>query len=168
MVFLFIQRTGSRILVFDEWYYSKQLPDEAINDILQKCIHWFGYRGDDQDAADDIPKEEREPKKLPSIACGSPEAKVLQRHLRAANIPVRCRRVPTVIEGINNLRQLVKDGKGHRSLQIHSRCRNTIDELSSGYVYPKGKRFSSTEKPEDKNNHAADSLRDWAWVRARV
>lgn len=151
---LFIQRTGTRVLVFDELYHSKHLEEECVREVVDKCREWFG---EDEDGR---------PLKLPELAVGSPEANALHKHFHKANITVRTKAIPTVVEALKPVRALIKDGQGVRTLQVHPRCRNLIDELTSGYRYPPGSGRSSAEKPLDENNHACDALRDWTWSRA--
>lgn len=142
---LIIQRTGERILVADELYHRQHLAETCVGELVALC------------------KERAWP--LPEIAVGSPEAKELQARLRMANIPVRTQ-PHEVVQGINVLRRLICDGQGYRTLLVNRRCRNLIWEMTEGYQYAEG-RCSLTEKPQDGNDHAADALRYWAYVRAR-
>jgi hypothetical protein len=143
---LFIQRQPTRILVFDEIYHSRHLPEVCVSEVVERCKS-NGWS-------------------LPEIAVGSPEAKVLQAHFRTADIPVRSR-PHEIIEGVNHVRELICDGNGYRALQVHrTRCPNLLRELMEGYVYPEGSRRDN-EKPLDGNEHAADALRYWAWLRGK-
>ncbi len=144
--FLLIQRTGTRILVFDELYHRGHLAETCAQELVTRC--------------------EQQGWPRPQIAVGSPEAKELQARLRLADIPVRT--MPSkIVDGIAVVRRLILDGNGYRVLQVHRRCRNLISELTEGYQYPEGKH-SDAEQPVDKNNHAADALRYWAVMRART
>ena len=172
---LFIMRRSTEVIVFDELYHSRHLQEECIQEVIDKCIFYFGSKLDD--LSDDELKKlsnvdrtalSETPRRLPAIAVGSPEAKVLHRHFRKVNIPVRTRGIPTVVEALEPVRRLIKDGNGYRALKVHAKkCKNWIEELTGGYQYPEGSARTSSEKPLDKNNHACDALRDWAWIRAR-
>lgn len=149
---LFIQRTGAEILVFDELYQTKRLPEETIADIKAKM------------AEHGLP--------LPELAAVSHEAVELQRRLREADIVARSwlaskggAKSPR-LEAITLTRQLICDGKGVRSIKIHRRCKHLLDEISAGYKYPEGAK-STTEKPVDGNDHAVQALEGWCWLRAR-
>lgn len=142
---LFIQRGDSEILVFDEIYHSRHLAEVCIAETIRRC--------------------EQNGWPLPELAVGSPEAKEIQKRFINAGIPVRYR-PHQIVEGINLVRSLIKDGNGYRTLKVHPRCKNLISELTQGYIYPEqGGRMD--EVPLDENNHACDALRMWAWVRVR-
>jgi len=143
---LFIQRTGTRILVFDELYHSRHLGETCVGEVVERC------------------KQNGWP--LPELACGSPEAKDLQQRFRMANIPYRFM-AHKVVEGIKVVRKLICDGQGVRSLQVHRRCKNFISEFTEGYQYPPEGTKSDDEKPIDGSDHCADALRYWTWLRAR-
>jgi phage terminase large subunit len=190
---LFIQRSGSTIHVFDEIYISRELAEVTVDRVVDMMGQYFGYKlicsnCDNVERwigstathcsncgvlmVDDNQKPPKDlvvgPWQLPSIAVGSPEAKELQARFRRANIPVRKKAIPSVVEAINNVRPLIRAGDGYRALKVNGRCKNFINELTDGYRYPeKGKRRDS-DKPLDENNHACDAFRDWAWLRART
>lgn len=150
---LFIQRTSTRVYVFDEIYQSRRLGEQSVQAVRDRMAQWFG-------------EVEGQPAKLPEIAIGSPEAVELHKHFRRADIVARA--VPhKVVEGIKVVRQLIRDGNGYCTLQVSPRCRNFIDELTSGYQYPPEGSRGDDEKPLDGNDHAADAFRYWAWVRGR-
>ncbi len=154
-VFLYIQKTPSQILIFDEQYHSHHLEETCVSEMVDYCKEKWGLDKDGK------------PNKLPEIACGSPEAKTLHTYFRKANIPVRSIPIPSVVEALKPIRKLIKDNNGVRVLKVHVRCKRFIEEMVQGYRYPEGGTKSSTEKPLDQNNHGPDALRDWAWVRAR-
>lgn len=147
---LFIQRTGSHILVFDELYHSRHLAqvcvDEAIK--LGGAYAWTSSR------------------KLPEIAIISPEAKELRERLRMADIPARGGD-NDVLNGIEAVRAFICDGNGYRTLKVHRRCKNLIRELTETYLYPDGSNARrNVEKPADGGDHACDALRYWIKTRA--
>jgi len=171
---LFIWNTPTRVIVFDEIYHSRHLQETCISETVDKCIAYFGSKLDELEGAerDKLSADERDalrriPARLPEIAVGSPEAKVLHRHFRRANIPVRTKGIPSVVEALEPVRILVKDANDYRALKIHKRCKNLIDEISGGYQYPAGSSKRDSEKPLDENNHACDALRDWCWMRIK-
>jgi phage terminase large subunit len=143
---LFIQRTADRILVFDELYHSHHLPEVCVGEVLDLCAK----RG--------VPR--------PEIAIIPTEAVTLRERLRAADIPARPG-THKIVYGIAAMRSHILDGNGHRTLQVNRRCRNLLNELTSGYKYPEAGSRRDTEVPIDKDNHAVDALRYWVWVRAR-
>jgi len=102
---------------------------------------------------------------IPEIAVGSPEAKEMQGRFRLADIPAR-NKVHQVKDGIDLVRSLILDGNGMRLLKVNRRCKNLIREITEGYVYPEGGKRDA-EKPLDGNDHAADALRYWCFLRAR-
>jgi phage terminase large subunit len=142
---LFIQRTGTQILVFDELYQRSTLAERSVQDVKDRC------------------EENGWP--LPDIAIGSPEAKELQARFRLGDIPFRFQS-HKIVDGLAVLRRLIQDGNGYRALKVHSRCRNLLWELTEGYQYPEGTK-GLHEKPVDGNDHACDALRYWCYVRAR-
>jgi len=142
---LFVQQTGSGVLIFDELYHRQHLAETCVGEVLKRC------------AENSWP--------VPELAVGSPEAKELQARFRMADIPARGSS-GDVVQGINHLRGLFCDGQGHRHIRVHRRCRNLIQELTELYVYAEGKRTLS-EKPLDGNDHAADALRYYCSVRCR-
>ena len=103
---------------------------------------------------------------LPQIAVGSPEAIELREYFRRANIPARGEQSP-IVEGLKIVRRLICDNNGYRALRVHRRCANLLRELQGAYQYPAGSSGSVGETPLDKDNHAADALRYWVWLRAR-
>lgn len=154
---LFVQRTGTRILIFDEIYHSRHLGETCVSEVIQRCGERWGW-------ADEETKTR--PARMPEIAVGSPEAKDLQERFRRADIPYRAE-THKIVEGIKVLRRLICDGQGYRALQVHRRCRNLIRELTEGYQYPAEGTKSDDENPLDGNDHACDALRYWTWLRAR-
>ena len=144
---LFIQRKSTHILVFDELYHSRHLGAVCVGEVVERC------------------KARGWP--TPQIAVGSPEAVELREVFRQANIP--CRVEPhKIVEGIQVVRRLVRDGQGYRSLRVHKRCTNLLREMREGYRYPEGdKPRRNEEVPLDQDNHASDALRYWCWVRSR-
>lgn len=143
---LFIQRTPDRILVFDELYHSHHLPEVCVGEALALAAD----RG----------------LKKPEIAIIPTEAVTLRERFRASDIPARPG-THKIVDGIGVLRSHILDGNGHRTLQVNRRCRNLINELTSGYKYPEQGSRKDTEVPIDKDNHAVDALRYWVWTRAR-
>jgi hypothetical protein len=170
---LFVQRTGTQILVFDELYHTRHLGETCVREVLNKCIERAGLTLPDELQSAENEKiavwcregTDKPRVQLPEIAIGSPEAKELEQHFRLADIPYRYQ-PHEVVEGIKVVRRLICDGQGIRTLKVNRRCRNLIWELTEGYQYPPGAKADS-EKPADGNDHAADALRYWCWMRAR-
>lgn len=167
---LFIQRDGARVFVFDEIYETKTLDEASVRHVLERCAHWCNVA---------LPEDwqtltleqcaswcRAEGVALPELAIGGSESIQLMKRFMRADIPARGG-THVITEGISHMRRMICDGQGYRSLQIHRRCSNLLREMTQGYRYPEGTKRRDTEKPEDANNHAADALRVWAWMRAR-
>ena len=175
---LFIQRTGSRILVFDELYHSRHLEEVCVAEVVERCGAWYGWRWLDEAGRDvDEPEDAaaalargwtKKARRLPDIAVGSHEATQLHKRFRSANIPSRTALHP-IVDGIRLVRRLMCDGNEYRTAKVNRRCRNLISEITEGYVYPDAESSrKDSEQPVDENNHAVDALRMWAFLRARV
>jgi len=63
--------------------------------------------------------------------------------------------------------RLIKVASGYRALRVHRRCVHLLAELQGGYQYAPGNATHDHETPLDRDNHGADALRYWAWMRAR-
>lgn len=183
---LFIQRQANGdILVFDELYETKRLEEESIRAIFDKCLHHFGsaefgeqlaannIEWDNLDVLERAETCARYKLPTPEVAAVSHEAVALQNRLRGANIPARNwlsvkagGGESTRLAAITLTRSFICDGKGYRALKVHRRCRKLLDEIRAGYKYPEGKHGLET-KPEDGNDHAANALESWIWLRAR-
>lgn len=183
---LFIQRQANGdILVFDELYETKTLEEETILHIFDRCLAHFGngafgealannhIEWDSLDVAQRAEVAGRYGLPMPELAAVSHEAVALQQRLRKANIPARNWMAVTAgggkstrLAAITLTRGLICDGKGYRAIRIHKRCRKLLDEIRAGYKYPEGKHGLET-KPEDGNDHAANALESWVWMRAR-
>lgn len=179
---LFIQKQGATILVFDELYQTKTLEEQTIRDILRTSFDTATrLRPDDSLEWPDTDSIEGMARKLaeqqipiPELAAVSHEAVALRDRLRRANIPARNwlqRKAgggsSTRIEAIKLTRSLICDGNEHRTILVHKRCRNLLDEIRAGYKYPEGKR-GLNEKPEDGNDHACEALESWCWLRVKA
>jgi len=156
---LFVQRSGDRVLVFDELYHSRHLGEICVDEVLEKMGDRFGWLAH---GAEDIPEI---PALLPELAVGSPEAKDLQVRFRRANIPYRFK-PHKIVEGIKIVRRLILDGEGYRALRVHVRCKNFLRELTEAYHYPEAASSAGDEQPVDEGNHACDAFRYWAFMRA--
>jgi len=177
-VILFIQRTPTRILVFDEMYHTRHLAETCVRESLAKSATLSGQVIPDEIGAgsltgiaawcrgkDDATGKSRV--QLPDVAIGSPEAKELQERFRLADISYRLPAEKLIKPGIDVVRRLICDSNGYRALQVHRRCKNLIFEVTEGYQYPQGSRRTDEELPIDKDNHGPDALRMWAVTRAR-
>lgn len=140
---LFIQRRGTRILVFDELYHSQHLPERCVEEMLARCQQYGFAR--------------------PRYATRSHESPELEDRLRRRNIASVGAVVP-VVDGISFVRSLILDGNGVRTLFVHRRCRNLIREMQEGYIYRDDR---DSEEPQDRDNHACDALKNYLWQRVR-
>jgi hypothetical protein len=152
---LFIQRQpGGDVLVFAELYQTKTLEERTVEDILALC--------------------ERNGWPRPELAAVSHEAPALRERLRRADIPARnWLAAKNLVSGerskrvaaIKRTRGLICDGQGHRAIKVNRRCKSLIDEIMAGYKYPEGKKSSVDDLPEDGNDHAANALESWCFLR---
>jgi phage terminase large subunit len=142
---LFIQRTGTEILVFDEIYHSRHLAETCVSEVVERC--------------------EQNGWPLPQIAAGGAESKELKYRFRKANIPYRAK-PHKVVEGIKEVRRQILDGQGVRSLLVNRRCKNLITEITDSFRYPAQGGRRDDEKPLDGNDHACEALRYWVHLRA--
>lgn len=140
---LFIQRQGARILVFDELYHTRHLPEKCVGEMLERC------------AAHRIAR--------PRFATRSHEAPELEERFKRVGISSIGGVVP-VADGIGFARSLVLDGNGVRTLLVHRRCQNFIHELTEGYHYDDK---LDSENPVDEDNHGCDAFKNYAWQRIR-
>lgn len=143
---LFIQKTDTEILVFDEIYHSRHLPEVCVQEVLERC------------------RTNKWPR--PETAVCPSEAVELRERFRSANIPPQ-KGTHKIIEGIKFVRSLIVDGNRYRTIKVNRRCTNLINELMGGYKYPEAGTRRDDENPLDKDNHACDALRYWCWMRAR-
>jgi phage terminase large subunit len=156
-VILFIQRTPTRILVFDEMFHTRHLAQTCVQEAVARCGERFGWKD----------TEKTQPVNLPELCIGGTESKELSERMRLAGIPYRGATHP-ITEGIEVLRRLFRDANGYRLVKIHKRCTNLISELTDGYQYPSvDQKHSKLDTPVDANNHGIDALRYWTWKRAR-
>ena len=173
---LFIQRKeNGDVLVFDELYETKALEEQTIRHILQKCIELAGQAI--PDGWEEMNLEQCQKWCMasgvtrPSLAVVSHEAVALRQRLRDAGISARnwlSKKVSgqgsTRMAAITLTRESICDGQGYRALRVHQRCRYLLDELQIGYKYPEGKHGLEA-KPADGNDHAAQALESWVWLR---
>lgn len=161
--FLFIQKTDTRIFIFDELYHRHHLAEVCVREAVERSGEYFGW----QERPDDAPEDWMPaPQKRPELCVGGAESKDMQGQFRKADIPYRWRAYK-VVEAVKHLRQFIADGQGYRTIQVHPRCVNLIRELTRDYHYPDGATGKGDEEPADENNHAVEALYRWAWSRAR-
>lgn len=169
-VILFIQRTGTHIHVFDELYETKTLDAVGVRHTLERIMEMYGLTIPEgwalMSLADASTWLIENGAALPEIAIGGTESVKLMRQFREANITARGG-THSIVEGINHMRALVRDGRGYRSLQVSPKCHNLIREMMQGYQYPTNSTRRDNELPEDKDNHAVDALRYWCWLRGK-
>lgn len=147
---LFVQRQrNGDLLVFDELYERQVLEEDTIAHIEHRMLaHGLN---------------------LPAMAAVSHEAVALRKRLQTAKIRAvnwMEQRVKgessTRLAAITLTRSMICDGKGHRALKIHRRCKNLLDEISAGYKYPEGKHGFEAH-PADGNDHAVNALESYVW-----
>lgn len=169
-VILFIQRTPTGILVFDEIYESKKLAEEHVRETIRRVIRWRGAEEPEGAATMALPELSQwcrgNSVELPELCVGPDESKELQGRFKLADIPYRGGTQRPLTLGIPIVRRLICDANGTRTLQVHRRCANLINELTDGYKYPPAGSRRDDEVPLDEANHAVDALRYWCGRRA--
>lgn len=148
---LFIQpMRGGGLFVYDELYERQTLEEVTIAHIAEKLEAYSVTR--------------------PQQIGVSHEAVALRKRLRMAQWDaVNWMQNPigggksTRLAAITLTRSLICDGQGKRSLFVHRRCRNLLDELRAGYKYPDGKNGLDAH-PLDLNDHAAQALESYVWL----
>jgi hypothetical protein len=73
----------------------------------------------------------------------------------------------TRAQAIQATRALICDGRGHRGLLVHRRCKHLIDEITTGYRNKPNPAGGYQDDPEDGNDHACEALEGWVWLRTR-
>lgn len=167
-VVLFIQRTPTRVLVFDEIAHTKRVDEFTVCEVLERCASMAGVA---------LPAEwptwvnatraawcRGNGVALPELAVGSSEAVQLKARFREADIPARGG-THHIVDGIKVVRTLILDANNVRTLYVAPRCATLISEIQRGYRYPDGERRDN-EKPLDGNDHACDALRYWCYTRS--
>lgn len=180
---LFIQRTPTQILVFDEIYESWKSAEYHVKEVMRRIISWRGEEVPDELSKwtlEECAKWCKEPRPVEKgqtsddeprvrgaeICIGSPEAKEMQLRFKMANIPYRFM-AHRIKDRIDIVRRLIKDVSGRRTLKIHKRCQNLINEITDGYKYPTTGSRKDNDNPMDGNDHACDAFGMWAFARAR-
>lgn len=125
-----------RICVFAEYYQSHRLSEQIIDDVMA-----YGYD-------------------IPDLVYHDPAAAefgatVVSKGLGAWGA------FNDVAEGIKVVRRFILDGQGQRRLQIHPRCSNLIDSMSSYKKDTESKQVKGGDPIplKDGSDHAPDSLR---------
>lgn len=167
----FIQRDSQRILVFDEIYESGKLAEEHVREVLRRTILWRGQEPPENWKALTLPDLAQWCREknvaLPEICVGPDESKELQARFKMADIAYRGGTQRPLTIGIPIVRRLICDANGVRALRVNKRCGKLINELMDGYKYPPKGTRKDGEVPLDANNHGADAIRYWCFVRAR-
>jgi len=187
---VFIQKQGAHVVVFDEIYESYKLEEETVRGVLAKCYNYSPWaaidprartRGkkdpfpDDVDKNTDLARWLRERSvRLPEMAAVAHEAAALRKRFRQADIPARnwmARKAggggSTRAAAIRETRALILDGQRRRTLLVHRRCKNLLDELQTGYKN-RETRDGFVDEPADGNDHAAQAVENWVWLRGRA
>ena len=146
-VFLLIQHTEDAIYIFDEQYHRGHLPEQCVQEVVEKVKRYTGGA-------------------LPEIAIGDPSAVELKHRLRLANVPARTPKKCPIVDGILLVRRFIRDGEGKRRLFVHPRCKGLIEEMHE-YHYPEAQRHDALDVPVKENDHGLDALRYWVWMRKR-
>jgi phage terminase large subunit len=68
-----------------------------------------------------------------------------------------------VVEGIRNLRRMIKDAQGVRLLKVHPRCQYLIYEMGTYRNDPNRRGEKGELIPMKLNDHCLDALRYVAW-----
>lgn len=134
-VILFAQVKGdSHLDIFDELYQTQTLPENHIQDALDK-----GYP-------------------VPDRAVVDSSAATLKRRITDKEVQTQGG-THEIAEGVKHMRSwLAADGNGFRRIRVHPRCRHLRSELNSYKLKP------GSETPEKAFDHGPDALRYLAWA----
>lgn len=137
-VVLFCQELDDgTIIVFDEYYKSEQLPDQSINECLQR-----GYN-------------------LPALVIYDPSAIQFAAQLwNHPTVPFQTMAANNnVSEGIKAVRSYISDGSEVRSLFVNPRCEHLIEEMAT-YTWSDSVVIQGGDpKPVKEHDHSCDALR---------
>lgn len=98
----------------------------------------------------------------PDIAYVDSSAAMLRGALTTRDIPNQGATHP-VIEGIRNVRRLIRDSAGQCLLRIHPRCTALINEMQA-YQYDETVQIAAGDrKPQKVDDHGIDALRYGTW-----
>lgn len=166
-VILLIQRQGARVLVVDEIYHRKHLPEKCIDEMLKRHIE-LGLKKPSPQRGEVFQHLERcqTPDDCscaalrPEHAVVSKEDAELQRRLGDFEISSRFTS-HLVVDRIMCLRTAFCDGQKVRTVYVHPRCQKLLWELTEAYIYPPGTKAHDHEKPKDENDHAVEALGKW-------
>jgi phage terminase large subunit len=133
------QRGDGGLNVFDEYYQTLQLPEQSIDEMLQRGYH------------------------KPRLAMVDSSAAEFRRRLGDRGIMNGGATHP-VADGIKVVRRFICDGHGVRLLKIHPRCTNLIRELQAYRYDDKSSAvYAGEPKPLKISDHCPDSLRYLLW-----
>jgi phage terminase large subunit len=133
------QRGDGGLNVFDEYYQTLQLPEQSIDEMLQRGYH------------------------KPRLAMVDSSAAEFRRRLGDRGIMNGGATHP-VADGIKVVRRFICDGHGVRLLKIHPRCTNLIRELQAYRYDDKSSAvYAGEPKPLKLDDHACDSIRYLCW-----
>jgi PBSX family phage terminase large subunit len=133
------QRGDGGLNIFDEYYQTLRLPEQSIEEVLQRGYH------------------------KPRLAMVDSSAAEFRRRLGDRGIMNGGATHP-VADGIKVVRRFICDGHGVRLLKIHPRCANLIRELQAYRYDDKSSAvYAGEPKPLKLDDHAADALRYLLW-----
>ena len=139
MVFLFAQQQSNGDLwIIDEMYLTRCLYEQALSYVCQTRPNEYGqdeaswmYQVQEwEDGVGPRPTGEVREYKQPSSAYGGATDTQLRAHLSKFGIRVMAPTKTRVLEGIAEVRKMVRDANGHRGLVFHPRCKNAIRDFT--------------------------------------
>jgi hypothetical protein len=176
MVFLAANvRPNGDLWVFDEIYLTSCLYEEAITYIRSGEVNRLTGQEEDSWIWREVAFDERlGPRatgvtrryKKPAAIYGGHSDNQLHAHLSKLGLSARVPTKTRVLDGISEVRRMICDRQGHRSLVFSTRCRNAIREFSHYHAkkLPTGEYGSEPADNTGGSNadNAADCVRNFA------
>lgn len=139
------------VRIFDEYEATGETHDETLYNILgpadgsapERVTRWQQYR-------------------RPDIVYIDSSAAMFKAEIGKRDITTKGS-THIVVEGIKNVRRLIKDGNGVIMLHVHPLCTNLIYEMGAYRSDPKARSDSGELLPLKADDHSQDSLRYLCW-----
>lgn len=125
------------IIIFDEYYRSEQLPEQSIQEALDRGYHH------------------------PALVVYDPSAIQFAAQLwNHPTVPFQTMAANNnVSEGIKAVRSYISDGSKTRSLYVHPRCPHLIEQMATYTWSDSVALLGGDPKPVKENDHTCDALR---------
>lgn len=169
---------NGQVHVFDEMYTNMTLYEEVVKWLSEKreldaagretgIWYWQETTWEEGRKAE-LTGQARAYRKPSSAFCGSTD-KQLQSYIRQLGVPVKVPTKTGVVDGVKEVRRMIRDAQGHRGLLVHPRCRwlrrdmgqYHRKQISSGIYAEEPADNTGRSNPDD----GADCLRVFAACR---